>query len=709
MKLPLFVSVLAFVACLGSEVRGSTGLGYESYIPASAPRTWRQADELGRFRDFCLTGEGAATFLRIREDFDRDWLKADIPSEPPMYGDADPRTRTSDQVDAWRFAQDVTNQIATVAEAATLIWEVTGEERYRDLAIEWLLAHLDWDPRGISDIYYNDEAHFRLWRKLPAVYDHLRDHISMEDRARLIEAWTDRGRRSFAWIQASGIAEVRPNSIEVRPSSHPVRFMAMTGIAGLALWDDIPEARNWFKFAYDWYQDAFTPWGGDDGGWAEGVAYWRGVYEHATFQDALLAIGMPGAYGSSFWQQTGYFQVYFTQPHLTTSFGDLSNAGKFNMEPGVRHFIRHLAKVLNDRYLLAWSLLYNDPRQGPEAKGLKVLNRIYPTSTEYLIRDYIASRKTDPPVGNLSDLKGTRLFPDIGWVAFHSALGQPERDIHLSFKSSPYGSFSHSHADQNAFILNAFGENLAINSGYREYHRSLHHQLYTRQTYSKNALLVDLRGQDVQNADATGAITRFVEGSGFVMATGDATPAYQLLQPSKALEVVQRDVVFVDERYFVIRDTIKAKEHVTLSWLLHAEEPMQMNEAEQTVLISKNKVGLAVSLLSPEGSFVFRQQLGFTVPPDAKYRDERELAKRQYFSKPAVDQAHFAADLLQNTRSATLYAVLWPDPSEARARELRAQLDGPDAVFVERPDGRRQRIQFTSSAVEISEASNHND
>jgi hypothetical protein len=668
----------------------------------AAPRTWIAPGGHANFRTFCLAGEGAATFRRIREDFDRDWLHAQPPGEPPTYGDASPETRTSEQVDAWRHAQDACNRLATVAEAATLIWLATGEPQYLDAARRWLLAHLDWDPRGVSDIHYNDEAHFRLWRKLPAVYDQLRDHLSEAERQRILAAWRDRGNRSVEWIRASGIERVRRNSIEVRPSSHPVRFMAMTGIAGLALWDDLPEARAWFAFARDWYRASFPPWGGADGGWAEGVAYWRGVYEHANFQDALLLLGHPDAYTDPFWRQTAYYQMYFVQPYLATQFGDLSNAGKFNIEPGVRHFLRHLSRVTGDGAILAFAELCTDPRPGPETRGLRDLDRIYPTATEYLLRDFLGAGLPWPERVDLADLPPARHFRDIGWVAFHSRLGRPEEDIHLSFKSSPYGSFSHSHADQNAFILNAFGENLAINSGYREYHRSLHHQLYTRQTNSKNALLIDLRGQDVQNAAATGAITRFAEQARAVWTTGDATAAYQLLQPAKRLEQVTRDIVFIDRRYFVIRDRVRARQHVVLSWLLHAEEPMAMDPAAQTVLVRRGGAALGVALAAPGNRFVFRQHTGFPVPVDPKYQDPEELAARSYFSAPAVDQAHFAADLEQAVRDGVIFAVLWPDRSAAAAASLRVRLEDAATLLVERPDGGSDRIELTDTDLTIT-------
>src|SRR5690606_26562153 len=102
------------------------------------------------------------------------------------------------------------------------------------------------------------------------------------------------------------------------------------------------------------------------------------------------------------------------------------------------------------------------------------------------------------------------------------------------------GSFSHSHPDQNSFILNAYGEGLAINSANREFHRSPHHKGWTWQTISKNAVLIDGQGQAQQNKNATGRITRFAVGDRYAWTTGDATVAYQTQQPDGRLQRVTR-------------------------------------------------------------------------------------------------------------------------------------------------------------------------
>jgi len=675
---------------------------YREYVPEVGPRTWILAGQKAEYRAYCSEGDGQIYAERLKEDFDAYWASYEVPSQPSKYGDPDPRKRTGDKVKLWRGLQDTCNQISTVAEAATLLWILTEEEVYLNKAKAVLLAVANWDADGSTDIYYNDEAHFRLWRKLPGVYDQIRDSFTAAERATILADFARRGRRSVAWIKESGIKEVKRNSVEAEPSSHPVRFMAMTGVSGLALWDDLPEAKEWFAFAYDWYRDVFTPWGGDDGGWAEGPAYWRGVYEHAVFQDALKLIGDPLAYSTPFWKNTGYFQVYFVQPYYATSFGDLSNAGKFNMEPSVWHFLRHLSKVLHDGYLLSYTDLYSDMRDRPLDYGLNEIWRGYPNYTEYLIRDFLASLVPEPERKPLSDLPGVRHFEDVGWVSFHSNLGEPEKDIQLSFKSSPYGSFSHSHGDQNAFILNAYGANLAINSGYREYHRSQHHKYYTRQTKSKNGLLIDMRGQDVQNKAARGAITGFEEGDGYAWARGEAKEAYQILQPLIRIESVQRDIVMVDHRYFVIRDRVKGNKPFNVSWLLHAERPIIYNTELGRVQVSSADVHLGVVLKPIDNKFRMQTWSGFEVPVDSDYVDPKGVAERPWMTAPNVDQFHFRSDILNYGNDITIYSVLYPTQKSGDLAEVELEIINESEVEVQLPNGGKDRVQITETGVRVN-------
>jgi len=705
---PLFVATLATASALVAADPASV-------VPAHAPRTMVLAGRHEAFRAYCTVGEGAAPFAKLKADLDRDWLAMPFPAEPVTYGDPSPSKRDSDKADKWRAVQDVCGRLSAVAEASALCWAVTGEERYLAKAREILLGAARWHfaPNwksgavvGATDIVYNDEAHFRLWRKIPLVYDQIRDRLSAEEKKIILDHFRERGRRSVAWIEKEGsISKITRNSIDADLSSHPVRFMPMTGLTALALWDDLPEARAWWAYAYTFYRDQFSPWGGDDGGWAEGNAYWRGTFEHAAFQDALLALGDPLAYASPFWKNSPLFAVYNVQPYLHTTFGDTSNAGRFNLEPAVADYMEHIARVQQNGWLRTYADLCSDKRTRPIDKGLDDLGRSYPTAAEFLVRNFIASARPMPAARPLSELPAHRHFADVGWVSLHSALGKPDDDIHVTFKSSPYGSFSHSHADQNSFILNAYGESLAINSAYREFHNSPHHRDWTRQTISKNALLIDGAGQKAQSKAATGRITRFETAPRYVWTTGDATIAYATLQPKGRVKRVTRDLVFVDSRYVVLRDRVELATPGKLSWLLHAERPIAWLPGNRAVLDGPlGKATLQVQLVSPGVEWQTNVTDRFPVPVDPKYATGEVTGS--YLTGKWHNHSHLTLESSTPAAAFTVYAVLYPertqgaDGARVSAIPLQARVEG-DALVIARPDGRTDTLVLTDNSLNL--------
>ena len=290
----------------------------------------------------------------------------------------------------------------------------------------------------------------------------------------------------------------------------------------------------------------------------------------------------------------------------------------------------------------------------------------------------------------------------------HSDLANDEEDIMLSFKSSPYGSFSHSHGDQNSVIINAYGEQLAINSGYREYHRSQMHRYYTRQTISKNNILIKRRGQEVQSKASTGKIIRFEESDRAVWTTGDATVAYNTLQdPYMPLLQVTRDVVFVDKRYFIIRDHVlfideeDDQEPGRIDWLLHAREPIAFDEEEGAIKISRNGAHLLGRLRAVNNSLEMKSWTGFPVDPDPKYKDPAFISTQSWLFEPAVDQAHFQANTVNDKAQQIIFAVLWPTRNASDQAILDVQLRDTATLLVQRPDGKTDQVRLTDTSLEI--------
>ncbi|WP_438481912.1 heparinase II/III domain-containing protein [Oleiharenicola lentus] len=703
----LFLLIFFFPLSLGFSLNASAAQNAASVVPSAAPRTNIIHGRADAFRAYVRTGEGAKAFAKLKADLDKKYLTMPFPAEPVTYGDPAPSKRTSDMADKWRSVQDICGILSAVAEASALSWIVTGEDKYLAKAKEILLETSKWHFApdwksgpviGATDIYYNDEAHFRLWRKLPLVYDQIRDQLTPAEKKIILDHFRERGRRSFAWIEHEGnISKITRNSIEADLSSHPVRFMPMTGLTALALWDDLPEARQWWDYAYKFYRDQFSPWGGDEGGWAEGNAYWRGTFEHAAFQDALLAIHDPLAYATPFWKNSPLFAIYHVQPYLHTTFGDTSNAGHFNLEPVISDYMEHLARVQQNGTLLTYAALGTDQRTRPIDKGLDELGRNYPTAAEFIVRNFIASEKPLPTARPLSELPANRYFSDVGWVSLHSALGKPNDDIHVTFKSSPYGSFSHSHADQNSFILNAYGEGLAINSAYREFHNSQHHRGWTRQTISKNTLLIDGQGQKAQSKLSTGKITRYEEKPRYVWTTGDATKAYSAAQPKGQVKQVTRDLVFVDSRYVILRDHVVLAKPAKLSWLLHSEKDLQWDASTSTARIRgpQKKSSLTTQVLASGVQWNGNVTDQFPVPVDPKYK--RGEIGGSYLTGTWHDQAHLTLESATAAGEFVVFSVLWPERGTTPAK-LTATLNGNQLTIV-RPDGKTDLLTLSDDSL----------
>src|SRR5262245_42110343 len=135
----LRAQLFAFAAGLSLPLIAAEPPDVAAYVPQRAPRTTILAGNKEAFRDYCLKGDGAKAFAKIKADFDETYATTTFPPEPLTYGDPNPKARDSDKADKWRDAQDTCGLVSGVAEAATLIWNVTGDEKYLAKAKEFLL------------------------------------------------------------------------------------------------------------------------------------------------------------------------------------------------------------------------------------------------------------------------------------------------------------------------------------------------------------------------------------------------------------------------------------------------------------------------------------------------------------------------------------------------------------------------------------------
>ncbi|MFO7946362.1 MAG: heparinase II/III family protein, partial [Armatimonadota bacterium] len=194
-----------------------------------------------------------------------------------------------------------------------------------------------------------------------------------------------------------------------------------------------------------------------------------------------------------------------------------------------------------------------------------------------------------PPV----DVPQSRYQPDIGWVGMHSDLSDPD-EIMLMFKSSWYGSFNHSHADQNHFVVYGYGEPLLIDSGYYDWYGSDHDRNWTRQTKAHNDILVNGEGQPIFDITAKGDILDYFAAPAGCYTAGDATPAYR-----GNLSNFVRRIVYLRPDVFLVVDELEADERSDWTWCCHALSEMQLDEAGRRVTITEGDAHLDIAFAAP--------------------------------------------------------------------------------------------------------------
>ncbi len=609
-------------------------------VPQGRPRLFVRAEEVAAYRARARDGDLRALAEAIARAAIRD-LGGPLPPEPGFLPRAQPdRGRV--------FAEIIrgTRPSMDAMERAALAYLLTGEARFADEARRRLRHFFAWDPLGATELAHNDEPAMWMMMRGVRAYDWIFDRIPPDEREALERVMRVRAE------QMHQVLRRRP--FESNPyESHAGRIIGFLGEVALAFVHEWPEAREWLDYVVTAYWTSYPAWGGDDGGWAEGPAYW-GSYMGFMLHFAVALRNATGAeiMRKPFFANTPLYATYAAPPyHRLAPFGD-GQHGRVELG-GLMYWF---SSALRDP-VARWYAQARGRGPSPDILGVVLAD---PTLTGR------------PPAA----LPRSRAFPSVGLVAMHAALGDPDNDVYLLFRSSPYGSHSHGHANQNAFAVEAYGEALAIASGYYPWYSSPHHDLWTRETRASNAITTNGgEGQGKRSIRARGRIEAFATGGAYDYAAGDATPAYE----GRLLRAVRR-IVHVHPGVFVVYDELAAREPATWEWWLHALSRMDVNEGAAEIRVNEGKAGMVVRLLEPVG-LTFSQTDRFTVPPEDR----------------SPNQWHLCASTRASQPTAVFLAVLMPHRAgeESRLpRIIRQEGDGALGVALIWPDGRRDLVGF---------------
>ena len=560
------------------------------------PRLFVRADQLPALRERAKNGDLKGTADALVRRVMR-FAGEDLVPEPAWL----PKDRAK-RGPAYTLTFRATRPPMDKMERAGLAYLLTGDPACGAEAKRRVLHFFSWDPHGSTNVFHNDEPAMWVMMRGCRAYDWTAN-LFTDSEKKLVET-------SMSERAADFYKKMRGKPFENNPfESHAGRIIGFLGEAAIALGPDHPEAQKWLDYITHIYWGVYPAWGKEDGGWNEGPGYWSAYMSFGLhFVVALREATGVDLSKRPFFSATPYYKLYLTPPYSQMSpFGD-GTQFKPSRPAGLMYWFSSLAKDP----VIRW---YADSlgRSG----GSSILGIV-------LKDDSIQGR---PPFG----LPQARLFDGVGLVSLHSDFGNGDNDVIFNLRSSPYGAVSHGHNDQNCFVLEAYGEPLAIASGHYNRYSSPHHAGWTRETKAKCGITMDGGiGQD-RGWHAKGQITAFVHGAAFDYVVGDATQAY-----GGRLDRAVREVVHVRPGVYVIRDTLASAEKRRFEYWLHAVDKMTVDSDANVVTITRPKAELRVSFLAPD-ALDYSQTDAFDPPP--MWPPDRTFAKNWHvtatMSKPA--------------------------------------------------------------------------
>jgi hypothetical protein len=404
--------------------------------------------------------------------------------------------------------------------------QFTGNIAYETAGISRLLSLAAWPTSGATSEIGNDQANREIFLALGLGLDLFQGKLSSAQRLIVVNTLKNRLNQSLANIWGFDVYPYNSHLI-VHTQYILETLMYAAGTP------EFPEAKDLLATAWENFSTVLGTWGGSlSGGFANGGAYsW---YDFTALVRVTAAIKLVAGVDLSLLPAVGKYGdglIAFSAPGilLRGQFGDDVETNAHYGDYAYNSFRLYASITGRPEHEWYWRV---------DSRGPALASPFQPM--HYLLLGYeLPSAPAATP-----ELPNSWLFEDAGMVAMHSNTVNPLRSS-VFFRSSRFGSFNHSHADNNGFTFVSKGKELLISGGYYPYYFSPHHSLVGRATRFKNALTFNggigqgepvanpsTPGAPIDSMDTSGKIINFANDGIWAVTTGDATLAYRGQNPS---------------------------------------------------------------------------------------------------------------------------------------------------------------------------------
>lgn len=494
-------------------------------------------------------------------------------------------------------------------------WQLTKEQKYYDKLLEFGKALINY---GITDEQLKNYANFEAGGIVSVVslcYDVCQESLSEDEKTKaeqLILKIVNYYYQSFTGRIENHIFENHTWQIVLRNMTQ----------GAFVICQEYPEAMNALKYFYElWTGRAPASGFNRSGAWQNGISYFGTNCYTLYYMPMLFSYLTNMNFLEHPWYKSAGKAVAYTwlPESGNCSFGDSSE--KWMEEPGRGQvgFVDFLARETGDPYATWYA------KACSKNVRTNVDFRLYRIAKE-------GAGYSAPELGE-NDFENFIWHKDIGEGVAHSNMLDLNTNLSLAFRSSPYGSGSHTLADQNSFKLLYRGRPVYINAGYYQNFSDKHNLLQYRHTRGHNTMLINGIGQPFTTR-AYGNLCRGMNGNNIAYFLGDASHAYcgiseyQMWQGAFAnagiaqtkeygfgetpLNNYKRHIFMLRPNKIVIYDDLGADESATWQWLLHS--PVEMSVAGNKVTTKYNYVD--------RGSFTSVAQIYSEQTPQITTTDE---------------------------------------------------------------------------------------
>lgn len=358
-----------------------------------------------------------------------------------------------------------------------------------------------------------------------------------------------------------------------------------------------------------------------DGIWHNGSSYFNANIKTLYYMPLLFSYVARRDFLQHPWYQNAGQALVYTWPPESKSngFGDDSESGTEPMRQRIA-FADFLARETGNAYA-GW---YADQCHAT-------------LLTDVDMRLYRMASPRTYPTALPNEKEKFVWYKDAGEVAMHSDLSNTDNNLALSFRSSTFGSGSHTTACQNAFNLIYRGEDVYRSSGYYTNFSDAHNLMSYRHTRAHNTILVNGIGQPY-STHGYGNVMRAMGGQHITYCLGDASHAYCGITDdplwttafeaagitqtpengfgTTPLTLYRRHLLMLHPNIVLVYDELEANEAARWEWLLHS--PVEFSISPDGTTFStrnENKGFIAVTQLFSNDAYVVSQTDKFVVPP----------------------------------------------------------------------------------------------